>query len=101
MQLDISNNQYDSDIINSKLFENIRLALPKKLMSLKIFNNDIGISQKDIDHIKTTFGSVIDLENNGPCLRSDFFEFIKSRMLGSDDESDLDYFDDADEEMDF
>jgi hypothetical protein len=103
MQLDISNNQYDSDIINSKLFENIKLALPKKLMSLKIFNNDIGISQKDIDHIKTTFGSVIDLENNSPKLdlRSALFDFIKSSLLESDDEGDLDYFDDADEEMDF
>ena len=105
IQLDISNNLYDSDIINSKLFENIRLALPKKLMSLKIFNNDIGISQKDIDHIKTTFGSVIiDLENNSPKLdlRSAFCEFMKSSLHESGDEDNFsDYFDDADEEMYF
>ena len=67
-------------------------------MSLKIFNTDIGISQKDIDHIKTTFGSVIDLENNNPKedLFSKFCDFMKSCLL--DGEEDEFYFDDEEVE---
>ena len=66
IELDISNNKYDSDILKGKLFEKIRLTLPKKLLSLKIFNDDIAISEKAFNHIIETFGLVIDLENNYP-----------------------------------
>ena len=65
-ELDISNNKYDSGMLTGKVFEDIRLALPKKLMSLKLFNSNISISQRTFDHIKETFGLVIDLENNYP-----------------------------------
>ena len=66
IELDISNNRYDSDILRGELFEKIRLTLPKKLLSLKIFNDDIAISEKAFNHIIETFGLVIDLENNYP-----------------------------------
>ena len=66
IELDVSNNKYNRRLFKSPIFENIRLSIPSKLLSLKIFNSDIPISQKIFNYLKESFGLVLDLDNNYP-----------------------------------
>ena len=87
IEMDISNNNYKESILKSKIFEIIRLSLPKKLLSLKIFNSDIPISHKTFNYLVESFGFVLDFDGNYPKIDTalDFISFI------DDDEN---YFDD-------
>ena len=69
IELDISDNIYEEKIFKSDIFENIRLSIPKKLLSLKIFNNEIPISQKCFNYLIEIFGLVLDLDNNFPNIK--------------------------------
>ena len=71
IELDISNNNYDEKLFKSKTFEHIRLAIPKNLISLKIFNSDISISQKTFTYLIETFGYILDLDGNYPKIKSE------------------------------
>lgn len=66
IELDISRNYYKEKYLTSNLFKNIKLSIPKSLLSLKIFNPDIVITKKTFDYLLETFGFVLDLENNYP-----------------------------------
>ena len=69
IELDISDNIYEEKIFKNDIFENIRLSIPKKLLSLKIFNNEIPISQKCFNYLIEIFGLVLDLDNNFPNIK--------------------------------
>ena len=68
LEIDISNNEYEEKIFKKEIFEYIRLSIPKKLLSLKIFNNQIPISYDTFIYLKEIFGLVLDLENNYPVI---------------------------------
>ena len=63
IELDISNNQYKENIFNSKNFLEIKDTIPKNLINLKIFNNQIPISNKAFKNMKRIFGNLLDFEN--------------------------------------
>ena len=66
LELDISNNKYNENIFKSLIFEKIKSAIPRKIISLKIFNNEIPISNSTFIDLKKKFGFRLDLENNYP-----------------------------------
>ena len=68
LEIDVSNNEYEESIFKKEIFEYIRLSIPKKLLSLKIFNNQIPISYDTLIYLKEIFGLVLDLENNYPMI---------------------------------
>ena len=78
IELDISNNGYKERLFKSQIFENIRLAIPKKLLSFKIFNSDIPISQKVFDFLTESFGLILDIDNNYPNIKKkkDYTELL-------------------------
>ena len=51
IELDISENEHKEKLFKSELFENIRLAIPKKLLSLKIFHSNISISLETFNYL--------------------------------------------------
>ena len=63
IELDISNNQYKDNIFTNKIFLEIRNSIPKNLISLKIFNNHIPISNKSFKSMKQCFGNILDFDN--------------------------------------
>ena len=63
IELDISNNQYKDNIFTNKIFLEIRNSIPKNLISLKIFNNAIPISNKAFKSMKQCFGNILDFDN--------------------------------------
>ena len=85
IELDISNNEYNQSLFKSQTFENIRLAIPQKLLSLKIFNSDIPISQKTLDFLTESFGLVLDLDNNYPNIEKKKYY---STLFFEDDDND-------------
>ena len=66
IELDISHNKCDEKIFKSNLFKNIQLSIPKKLFSIKIFDEEKTISEKTFNLLKELFGYTLDLENNYP-----------------------------------
>ena len=66
IELDISNNKYKEKLFKNPIFENIRIAIPQKLLSLKIFNSNIPITKKTFTFLTESFGLVLDLDNNYP-----------------------------------
>jgi len=68
IELDISNNNYDEKTLKNDVFKRIKASLPKKLFSLKIFNNDISVSENSFIHLNKLFGSVLNLDDNYPII---------------------------------
>jgi len=60
LELDISNNEYKGKNYNNKIFLNIRLSMPKKLINLKIFGDDSSLLQNNINYLNDIFGPLID-----------------------------------------
>ena len=60
LELDISNNEYKEKNYNNKIFQNIRLSMPKKLINLKIFGDDSSLLQNNINYLNNIFGPLID-----------------------------------------
>ena len=63
IELDISNNHYKENIFNTQNFLEIKNSLPKNLISLKVFNERIPISNKAFKNMKRCFGNLLDFEN--------------------------------------
>ena len=63
IELDLSNNKYKEKIFLSKNFLNLNTILPKDLINLRVFNNQIPISEKTFKTVKYYFGKVLDYEN--------------------------------------
>ena len=59
----MSNNKYKEKIFLSKNFLNLNKILPKDLINLRVFNNQIPISEKTFKTVKYYFGKVLDYEN--------------------------------------
>ena len=66
IELDISRNNNKERYLKGDLFKNIKLSIPKNLLSLKIFDPDKEITKQTFDYLIKSFGSVLDLENNYP-----------------------------------
>ena len=60
IELDISNNEYKGKNYNNKIFQNIRLSMPKKLTNLKILDEDSSKLQNNINYLNDIFGPLID-----------------------------------------
>ena len=60
LELDISNNEYKGKNFNNKIFQNIRLSMPKKLINLKIFDDHRSLLQNNINYLNDIFGPLID-----------------------------------------
>ena len=60
IELDISNNEYKGKNYNNKIFQNIRISMPKKLTNLKILDEDNSKLQNNINNLKDIFGPLID-----------------------------------------
>ena len=96
IELDISRNNYKDKFLKGDLFKNIKLSIPKSLLSLKIFDPDKEITKQTFDYLIETFGLVLDLENNYPKISQkeinenlDFPNIFF--LLGSDFDSDEDF----------
>ena len=90
IELDISNNEYNEKMLKSNIFEEIRMAIPKNLLSFKIFNSEIDISSKCFTFLVESFGLVLDLTNNYPKINKDLdllARFNDSNDLDSDKSS--------------
>ena len=98
IELDISHNYYTEEFLKGKLFKDIKLSIPKNLLSLKIFNPNISITKQTFDYLIETFGFVIDLENNYPKISQkenkeiSIFTMINF-LQDSDSDSDEDFDD--------
>ena len=60
LELDISDNEYKGKNFNNKIFQNIRLSMPKKLINLKIFDDNSSLLQNNINYLNDIFGPLID-----------------------------------------
>ena len=60
LELDISNNEYKGKNFNNKIFQNIRLSTPKKLINLKISDDNNSLLQNNINYLNDIFGPLID-----------------------------------------
>ena len=63
LELDLSNNKYKEQIFLDYSFLALSFFLPKNLVSLRLFNNQIPISKKAKKTIEEYFGYILDLEN--------------------------------------
>ena len=63
LELDLSNNKFEEKIFLDYSFLALSFFLPKNLISLRLFNNKIPISQKAIKTMEEYFGYILDLEN--------------------------------------
>ena len=68
IELDVSNNKYDDKTLKNDVFKRIKASLPKKLFSLKLFNNDISVSENSFIHLNKLFGNVLNLDDNYPII---------------------------------
>ena len=68
IELDVSNNKYDDKTLKNDVFKRIKASLPKKLFSLKLFNNDISVSESSFIHLNKLFGNVLNLDDNYPII---------------------------------
>ena len=99
IELDISRNYYTEEFLKGKLFKDIKLSIPKNLLSLKIFNPNISITKQTFDYLIETFGFVIDLENNYPKISQKenkeisiftMINFLQDSNSDSDSDEDFD-----------
>ena len=68
IELDVSNNKYDEKTLKNDVFKRIKVSLPKKLFSLKVFNSDISVSENSFIHLNKLFGNVLNLDDNYPII---------------------------------
>ena len=68
IELDVSNNKYDEKTLKNDVFKRIKASLPKKLFSLKLFNDDISVSENNFIHLHNLFGNVLNLDDNYPII---------------------------------
>ena len=108
VELDISRNYYKEKYLTGYIFKNIKLSIPKSLLSLKIFHPDIAITKQTFDYLIETFGFVLDFENNYPKISQkeinedlDFLKIFFLPEFGSDSDEDFndiyDFFIDDDD----
>ena len=60
VELDISNNSHIPLFQKKKFFETIKSSITKKLLNLKLFNNEIIIYQNEYNYFKNLFGFVLE-----------------------------------------
>ena len=90
IELDISMNNYDDKVLKSEVFKKIKLSLPKKLFSLKIFNYDIPIMKESFTYLNDLFGITLDLDDNYPNITQEYenqYEegvYIDNNFIGDD-----------------
>lgn len=63
IELDISNNKYTKKIFNDPIFDKIKEVIPKTLINLKIFNNQVPITYSIVKKMKENFGRILNYEN--------------------------------------
>lgn len=63
IELDISNNKYTRKIFIDPIFNKIKEVIPKTLINLKVFNNQIPISNSILKNMKDIFGRIMNYEN--------------------------------------
>ena len=81
IELDVSNNNYEKSFFEKFDFNNIKINMPKKLLCLKIFNDNIPIKLSILKKLVEVFGYVLDLNNNYLTINDENDENIKKNKI--------------------